>query len=173
MSANLDNGENFLAAHSHHEQAASFNREASRHFEAGKDYAHASHQAWTAHGHALQARDLASEIVLHYGKHVVSGKTPDSQVPPKFEVASGSFGGNGPSVLNCAAHLATAADHHDQAARRLADASRHFAAKDYVPALRAAHSAIALGVLALSHSEEAAKCHVKESGAVSAATHVL
>jgi len=62
MSANLDNGENFLAAHSHHEQAASFNREASRHFEAGKDYAHASHQAWTAHGHALQARDLAAKL---------------------------------------------------------------------------------------------------------------
>jgi len=70
--------------------------------------------------------------------------------------------------LSCAEHQATAADHHEHAARRLADAS-----KDYVPALREAQTAVALGVLALFHSEQAAKRHVKEIGLVSATTDVL
>ncbi|NMM03610.1 hypothetical protein HHL24_37765 [Paraburkholderia sp. RP-4-7] len=173
MSAKSEEGAHLLSAQSHHEQAASFHREASRHYETGKDYAHAAHQAWIAYGHGLQARDRAGEVVSRYAEHVVAGQSPDSETPFSLEAASNGMGESAHGGLSCAEHQATAADHHEHAARRLADASRHFAAKDYVPALREAQTAVALGVLALFHSEQAAKRHVKEIGLVSATTDVL
>ena len=56
MSEKPEERRHLLLAQSRHEQATSFHREASRHFETGKDYAHGAHQAWIAHGYGLQAR---------------------------------------------------------------------------------------------------------------------
>jgi hypothetical protein len=123
-------------AQSHHEQAVSFHREASRHSETGKDYAHRAHQAWIAHGYGLQACDRAGEVVAQYGEHVVAGQLPDSQMPRSIEAESSGIGVSATGGLSCAEHQATAADHHKHAARRLANAARYFAGRDYVPALR-------------------------------------
>ena len=55
-------------ASGHHEDAAHYHREASRHFEIGKDYAHAAHLALNAHGHSLMAIDHGDAALKRYTK---------------------------------------------------------------------------------------------------------
>jgi hypothetical protein len=73
--------EHLEAAASHHEQAGRFHREASRHFEAGKDFAHAAHQAMMAHGHALHAIYRANDAVKHNSSTPLI--VPPPRAPPK------------------------------------------------------------------------------------------
>jgi hypothetical protein len=124
--------EHLEAAASHHEQAARLHREASRHFEEGKDFAHAAHQAMLAHGHALHAIDRANEALKHHGAPLV--------VPP-------------------AQHHAIATELHQQAARHMRTAASQFD-QDRGAVAHETQLAFALALRGLSHSNEAAKLHV-------------
>jgi hypothetical protein len=142
------------AAASHHEQAARFHREASRSFEAGKDYDHAAHQAIMAHGHVLHAIAHAHDAGAH-----TTGTPPIT--PPST--------GSGASTATAAFHHATAAQLHDQAAQHMRNAAKHFD-QDRSAVAHDAQQALALALRALSHSNEAAKQHVKTLLASAAAS---
>ncbi|MGF6599936.1 hypothetical protein P3T23_004670 [Paraburkholderia sp. GAS448] len=133
------------AAASHHEQAARYHHEASRHFEAGKDYAHAAHQAMMAHGHALHAIDRAHDAGAH-----------SAATPPITPASTGSGANN----AHVAAHHATAAELHEQAALHMRQAVRHFD-QDRGAVAHDAQLALALALRALSHGNEAARLFVK------------
>lgn len=135
------------AAASHHEQAGRFHREASRHFEAGKDFAHAAHQAMMAHGHALHAIDRAHDAVKH------NASAPLIVPPPP---------GSAESSTTAAQHHAMAAELHEQAALHLRSAARHFD-QDRGAVAHETQLALSLALRALSHSNEAAKQHVTSS----------
>jgi hypothetical protein len=147
----------------HHEQAARHHREASRHFTSGKDYAHGAHQAWMAHGHAMQA-------ISHAGAAKLPGDETDPQsAAPSQENASPrprpvfedvtTIGTN----LTRAEHHALAADHHEKAAGQHAEAARHLGAGAQELAGDAAKSAQHHGQYAVFHGDEAAKHHVRQS----------
>jgi hypothetical protein len=132
------------AAASHHEQAARFHHEASRHFEAGKDYAHAAHQAMMAHGHALHAIDRAYEAGAH-----------GTSTPPMTPASTGSA-----NNANAAKHHVTAAELHEQAALHMRHAVKLFD-QDRGAVAHDTQLALSLALRALSHSNEAAKLFVK------------
>ncbi|SDG21920.1 hypothetical protein [Paraburkholderia phenazinium] len=136
--------EHLEAAASHHEQAGRFHREASRHFEEGKDFNHAAHQAVMAHGHALHAIAEANDAL----KHPASAPLV---VPP----APGSADGK----TNAAQHHALAGELHEQAAQHLRSAVKHFD-QDRGAVAHEAQLALTLALRALSHGNEAAKQHV-------------
>lgn len=136
--------EHLEAAASHHEQAGRFHREASRHFEAGKDFAHAAHQAMMAHGHALHAIDRANDALKH------PASTP-LVVPPATGTAEGKTGAS--------QHHAIAGELHEQAAQHLRNALKHFD-QDRGAVAHEAQLALSLALRALSHSNEAARQHV-------------
>lgn len=139
--------EHLEAAASHHEQAGRFHREASRHFEAGKDFAHAAHQAMMAHGHALHAIYRANDA----GKH--NSNTPLIAAQPP---------GSAEGSATAAQHHAMAAELHEQAAQHLRSAARHFD-QDRGSVVHDIQLAISLAMRALSHSNEAAKQYVTSS----------
>jgi len=135
--------EHLEAAASHHEQAGRLHREASRHFEDGKDFAHAAHQAMLAHGHALHAIERANEALKHHGAPLV--------VPPATAPADSHAG--------AAQHHAFAAELHEQAARHMRNAAKHFD-EDRGAVAHETQLAFSLALRGLSHSNEAAKQHV-------------
>jgi hypothetical protein len=141
------------AAASHHEQAARFHREASHHFDAGKDYDHAAHQAILAHGHALHAIDEANNAV----KHNAGASTV---LPPPTGSANST---------TAAQHHATAAELHGQAAQHLRHAAKHFD-EDRSAVAHDTQLAFSLALRALSHSNEAARQHVTSTRDKSAVT---
>lgn len=57
--------EHHVAAVEHHEQAALCHRRASEYY-AGKDYAHAAHQALIAHGHTQEAVRHGNEATKYH-----------------------------------------------------------------------------------------------------------
>ncbi|MGF6721158.1 hypothetical protein P3T43_000499 [Paraburkholderia sp. GAS41] len=136
--------EHLDAAASHHEQAGRFHREASRHFEDGKDFAHAAHQAMMAHGHTLHAIERANEAHKHQaGAPLV--------VPPTTATTD--------SNTSAAQHHAIAAELHEQAARHLRTAAKQFE-QDRSAVAHETQVAATLALRGLSHSNEAAKQHV-------------
>ncbi|WP_341314032.1 hypothetical protein WN982_01125 [Paraburkholderia sp. IMGN_8] len=135
------------AAASHHEQAGRFHREASRHFEAGKDFAHAAHQAMMAHGHALHAIDRANDALKH------NASTPLIVPRPPCSVESSA---------TAAQHHAMAAELYEQAALHLRSAVRHFD-QDCGAVAHETQLAFALALRALSHSNAAARQHITSS----------
>ncbi len=139
--------ERLEAAASHHERAGRFHREASRHFEEGKDFAHAAHQAMMAHGHALHAIDRANDAHKH------NANTPLILPPSPDSAESGA---------TAAQHHATAAKLHEQAALHLRNAARHFD-QDRGVVAHETQLALALALHALSHSNAAAMQHVSTS----------
>jgi hypothetical protein len=145
MSTKHSKKEHLEAAASHHEQAARYHRAASRHFEAGKDYAHAAHEAMMAHGHTLHAIDQAHDAGAH-----------SAGTPPISPAATGS-GANG---ANAAKLHATAAELHDQAAQHMRHAVKLFD-QDRSAVAHDAQLALTLALRALSHGNEAAKLFIK------------
>lgn len=144
MNAKHSKKEHLEAAASHHEQAGRLHREASRHFEDGKDFAHAAHQAMLAHGHTLHAIERANDALKHHtGAPLV--------VPPT----------DGPldSHAGAAQHHAIAAELHEDAARHLRNAVKHFD-DDRGAVAHEAQTALSLALRGLFHSNEAAKLHV-------------
>jgi len=132
------------AAASHHERAGRFHHEATRHFEAGKDYAHAAHQAMLAQGHALHAIDQIHDVLKH-----------NASLPLVVPSVTGSAGGGN----GAAQHHAAAADLHERAAGHLRDAAKQFDL-DRSAVAHQAQLALTLALRAVSHSNEAARQHV-------------
>jgi hypothetical protein len=127
------------AAASHHEQAVRFHREASKHYESGKDYDHAAHQAIMAHGHALHAIDEAN----------IASKHAMGPVPA----------GSADGAMTAAQHHAAAAELHGQAAQHLRRAAKQFD-EDRSAVAHETQLAYSLAQRAVSHGNEAAKQHV-------------
>ncbi|MGF6238542.1 MULTISPECIES: hypothetical protein [Paraburkholderia] len=136
--------EHLEAAASHHEQAGRLHREASRHFEDGKDFAHAAHQAMLAHGHTLHAIDRANEALKHHAGAPLAVPTAD---------------GPADSHAGAAQHHAIAAELHEQAARHLRNAVKHFD-EDRGAVAHDTQLALSLALRGLFHGNEAAKQHV-------------
>lgn len=133
------------AAASHHEQAARYHHGASRHFEEGKDYAHAAHEALIAQGHTLHAIDQAHDAGAH-----------NATTPPTMPASTGSVANN----ANVAKHHALAAELHEQAAQHMRHAAKLFE-QDRSAAAHDAQLALTLALRALSHGNEAARLFVK------------
>ena len=131
------------AAASHHEQAARYHHGASWHFEEGKDFAHAAHQAMLAHGHTLHAIDRAHDTGAH------------SSAPPMTAGSTG-LGANS----SAAKHHAAAAELHEQAAQHMRHAVKLFE-QDRSAAAHDTQLALTLALRALSHGNEAARLFVK------------
>jgi hypothetical protein len=69
MTTKHNNAAGYLtSAALHHKQVAQFHREASRHYQVGKNYAHAAHQALVAHGHGLQAIDHGNDAGTYFAE---------------------------------------------------------------------------------------------------------
>ncbi|MGF6574719.1 hypothetical protein SAMN05443245_6487 [Paraburkholderia fungorum] len=132
------------AAASHHEQAARYHHGASWHFEEGKDFAHAAHQAMLAHGHTLHAIDHAHDAGAH------------SNAPP---TAASSGSESGINSLAAKQHAA-AAELHEQAAQHMRHAIKLFD-QDRSAAAHDSQLALSLALRALSHGNEAARLFVK------------
>lgn len=166
MTTNHQAADHHSSAANHHAQAARHHREASRHHKVGKDYAHAAHQAWLAHGHALQAAERGNEArryyVTHHGKGARNYPEPVLICPPISLEAANAM----PVELNTAQHHTAAADHHEQAARHHGQASEHFNDKDYASAALEAQIALGHAQHALFNGNEAAKLNVEQLGEV-------
>jgi hypothetical protein len=143
------------AAAVHHIQAAQSHREASRHFEVGKDRAHWAHKALIAHDHTLRAIDCGNEARRHYGEHEkrVSKGSLDADMPfPANNIEMAEAMG---TILRQNQQHAVAADHHLQAAHHHDQASRYCAARNYEPAVTETMHACRHAQQSLFHSREA------------------
>jgi len=161
VTANSQDGSHHLSAQPHHEQAARFHREASRHFEAGKDFAHAAHQALIAHGHALQALEIELAVNVYYAGHAARKDVPDTPSSNLRHAATESEG-NTNIGLSCAEHHAAAAGLHEEACGHLSRVAGHFQKSKIGEAAREAKLALDLAVRAAFHSNEAAKDYAKQ-----------
>jgi hypothetical protein len=149
--------EHHTAAAAHHAQAAMYHRESSKHYQIGKDYAHAAHQALIAHGHSLHAIDSSNEAGKYYAQHDGTAKYPEpiARFTGKALVET---------KLSGADHHAAAADHHEQAARHHDLACKHCDARDYGLAAHEAQVAHGHAQHSVFHGNEAAKHHVEHYG---------
>jgi hypothetical protein len=148
----------------HHTQAAEYHREASRHYETGKDYAHAAHQALVAHGHALLGLKYGDEARLHYAGHHLSDLPKPSNPGPSVAIMSADVIGISPDGIGTAAHHAAAATHHEQAAHHHQEAARLCGEKDYARAAHEAQMAHRHAHYSIFHDDEAAMHHVEHYG---------
>jgi hypothetical protein len=140
-------------AATHHAQAAHFHREASRHYQVGKDYAHAAHQALTAHGHALRAmahgQAARESYAAQEGSPLPSYLTRAPAQPASMAVAA-------PAILDGPAHHAVAATHHEAARLHHKQAGTHAAAEHYVRAYHETKYALSHGTHGIFHADQAA-----------------
>jgi hypothetical protein len=149
------------AAAAHHQQAARFHREASRHYLIGKDYAHAAHQALTAHGHALRALEHGQAARALYAAQ------EGSPLPKYLSRSAGESETTAVAsakVLTVAEHHSIAADHHDAAAQHHETARKHGDAEYYVRANHATKEARVHSEHALFHADQAAMHHMEHYG---------
>jgi hypothetical protein len=148
----------------HHKQAAQFHREASRHYQVGKDYAHAAHQALVAHGHGLQAIDHEHDAGTYFaernGNVLPKYPEPVPRSPARSLEAPEPIQAN----LSGAEHHAAAAYHHDLAARHHGQACKHHDAKEYAQAAHEVQIAHGHAQRSVFHGDEAAKHHVEHFG---------
>ena len=161
MTGSREQSAHHTAAVEHHQQAARFHREASRHYLIGKDYAHAAHQALTAHGHALRALEHGQAASTSYAAH------EGSPLPTYLSRSTGESGSTAvasPKVLTMAEHHTIAADHHDAAARHHENARTHSDAEHYVRANHATKEALRHTEHALFHGDQAAMHHMEHYG---------
>lgn len=153
------------AASVHHGQAMQFHREASRHYQIGKDYAHAAHQALVAHGHTMQAMEHGQKASEDYAEH---GGNP---LPKYLDRAFGATAVVVATSLSAAEHHAAAADHDGQAAVHHDQAAVHFADHQYARAAAEAQIAHSHAQHSVFHGNEAAKYHVGHHGRVAASAN--
>ena len=161
MTAAQESSDHHASAARHHEQAAHFHRAASRHYQIGKDYAHAARLALTARGHALRALEKGQAASLHYAEHESSPLpaylTRSSDNPPSAAVAAAIS-------LDGAALHAVAAEHHDAAGRHHAQAETHRGADHYIRACHETKKALDHGKHAIFHDDAAAMYHMEHCG---------
>jgi hypothetical protein len=150
-----------VSAAIHHERAAHYNREASRHYQIGKDYAHAAHQAVTAHGHALRALEHGHAAITFYTEHEGS---PLPGYLARSSDKSASTALASPINLSGTAHHSVAAEHHDAAGRHHAQAGAHCSAEHYIRANHETKSALDHGKRAIFHGDQAAMHHMEQCG---------
>ena len=155
------------AAAEHHRLAAQFHREASRHYQIGKDYAHAAHQAETAHGHAVRARDCGQAASEDYAAYAGS---PLPGYLGRFSGESTSL--SSPIDLTEAGHHAIAGGHHDAACVHHERAEKHGEAEHFVRANHATQEALKHGEHALFHAGQAARHHMEHYGSQPSAERV-
>jgi hypothetical protein len=156
--------EHQISATTHHEEAARYHHEASKHYQIGKDYAHAAFQALLAHGHALQAIDRGNEAGRHYAEHGGSALRKHSEAVPRSPANFVETLGPLQTDLSSAEHHNAAAYHHEQAARYHSEASGHYDRQDYAQAIRDAQVAHGHAQYSVFHGDEAAKHHVEHFG---------
>jgi hypothetical protein len=160
MTPHLAHTEHHALAATHHEHAAKFHRQASRHFESGKDPDHWAHQALVAHGHTLRAIESGSAARAYYQRQELSLSQHSDAVirfPSNALETAEAMG----SILRGTQRHAVAADHHEEAARHHARASKHCMARNYAPAAREALMACRHAQKSLYQSHEAAKQHIE------------
>jgi hypothetical protein len=161
MTDSQDPSAHHAAAAVHHQQAARFHREASRHYQIGKDYAHAAHQALTAHGHALRALEHGQAASIRYATY------ESSPLPGYLSRSSGMSATTSvasPIILTGTEHHAVAANHHDAAGQHHERAGKHNAAEHYVRANHATKEALKHSDHALFHADQAAMHHMEHYG---------
>ena len=139
------------SAVSHHGQAMQFHREAARHYQIGKDYAHAAHQALVAHGHTMQAMEHGQKAAEAYAEH---GGNPLPKYLDRADATS-------EVALTAAEHHAAAAGHAEEAGRHHSQAAKYYADKEYTLAAKAAQTAHLHAQQSVFHGDEAAKYHVR------------
>ncbi len=149
------------AAARHHEQAAQFHREASRHYQIGKNYAHAAHQALTAHGYGLLALKEGKAASEWY-RPQDGKKLPNVYQPATDAVAQTNI--DQPIPLSDAARHLVAADHHNAALQHHTQARTHAEAEHYIRAAHETRNALDHGRHALFHGDEAAMNHTENCG---------
>jgi hypothetical protein len=153
MTVTQSAAEHHADAAMHHGQAASFHRSASRHYQVGKDYAHAAHQALSAHGHALRASaqgQAARELyAAQEGSPLPRYLTRASDQPVSTALSA-------PAMLDGPAHHAAAAAHHEAARRHHAQAGTHADAEHFVRAYHETKYALSHGAHGLFHGDQAA-----------------
>jgi hypothetical protein len=145
----------------HHEQAAYFHREASRHYQIGKDYAHAAHQALTARGHALRALENGQAASARYAEHEGSA-LPTYLTRSSYNPSSTAVGAA--ISLDGSALHSVAAEHHDAAGRHHAQAQIHREAEHYIRASHETKKALDHGKHAIFHDDAAAMYHLEHCG---------
>jgi hypothetical protein len=147
------------AADQHH-HAAHFHREASQHFEAGKDREHWAHQAMAAHGHTLRALTHGHEALKQYD-------TLESAQPSIYPATPGTVVRFPANAREAAESMATnlqgtqwhgvAADHHEAAARHHDEASRYCIEKNFDLAAKEAEMAHRHALQSVFYSYEVVK----------------
>jgi hypothetical protein len=143
-----------MSAASHHEQAAHFHREAARHYQVGKDYAQAAHQALTAHGHELRALEHGQSASEVYARH-------EGSPLPGYLTRSPDK----PQSTAVAAHLSlSGAAHHVAAGQHHAQAETHCSAEHYIRANHETQKALGHGKHAIFHADQAALRHMEQYG---------
>ena len=138
------------AAAEHHNQAMQLHRSASRHYLIGKDYAHAAHQALTAHGHALLALAEADAASRLHGAHLDLPQPPPALPEPKS---------------CCAEQHIVAANHHQHAVEQQAKAGAACQCGDSAETVDAAARALEHAQSAVNHSNADAMLHATTGGA--------
>ncbi len=137
------------SAATHHGHAMRFHLDSARHYQVGKDYAHAAHQALVAHGHALRAID--------HGNAATRDESGRGAPPASFLDAR-------KTPRDGALYHAAAAEHHQQAEIHHGKAATHAAANDLSQeaeeSLQAHHHAHE----AMFYGDEAARHHVEHYG---------
>jgi hypothetical protein len=164
MTAKNGATEHHTSAAFHHGQAAQFHHEASKHYQTGKDYAHAAHQALIARGHALHAIDRGNEARKYYAEHNGNALPSSPQPVLHFPMKSLEATATGHPGLDGAEHHATAALHHEQAARHHGQAAKHYEQKEDALAAHEAQIADDHARRSVFHGDEAAKHHVEHYG---------
>jgi len=146
-------------AQSIHEHAARLHTEAAKHYIAGKDYAHAAHQALAAHGHALFALAQGQKVVEHYRTRTHSEMAIENNPLSRSDLVSLSASGPVQCGLHAVLHHEAAAQLHEHAARFLRQATGHYEHGDIALAAHEAQAAHAISLCAIDQSNEAAKHH--------------
>jgi hypothetical protein len=165
MNTNRSGGaEHHASAAGHHEDAANFHHQASMHYEIGKDYAHAAHQALVAHGHAMQAIEHANHARDHYPDYDDGAFPKKLTSVPQRSPLTLQIPSIGEISLNNAQHHAAAKHHNERAAEHHAKAAKHFTENDYGLAAGEAQIAHGYAKHGVFHSNEAAKLHVEHYG---------
>jgi hypothetical protein len=146
------------SAAAHHGHAAEFHTAASRHYQIGKDYAHAAHQALVAHGHAMLALEHGQEARDCYAGSA-GGPLPGCVERAKIRSPETSL--TSPPSLSEAERHTAAAWHHVEASRHHAKASTHCDAIHYVRAADETEAALGHARHALHHGNGAAMRHAE------------
>jgi hypothetical protein len=162
MQAMRNETDHHASAAVHHILSMQAHVSASRHYQVGKDYAHAAHQALVAHGHALQALQRGQIASDNYAGH--DGNPLMRMLGHAVAASSTSTAVTSPISLDLAQRHLRAAEHHQFAAVHHAAAGQFHDGGHYVRAAHETRRALDHGKHGLFHGNEAARHHVEHYG---------